>query len=637
MAAPDIETLFADAVRHHLAQQLDEAERLYRRIAVIAPDHAGARHLLGVLAHQTGRREVALGHIAKAITLDCEIALFHSNLGAVHKDAGDADLAAKNYRRALILQPNHADALSNLGDALWITGHGEAAVAACRRALSLLQNHLQAHFNLANCLRSIGKLADAVTSYRRAIAIRPDYLEAICNLAIALMEQGRPIEAAACGEQAITLQPDCRIAHNNLLMALHYDADATGEQLLAAARRFGRTFSSSSIATFARNGSSHRRLRVGYVSGDFRKHPVGYFLARILPAHRRSFVEIFCYSNSALTDAMTERLRAASDHWRSLVGRTDEDAEKLIRADGIDILIDLSGHTSGNRLSLFARKPAPIQASWLGYYGTTGVPAIDYVIMDATAVPRGDDRFYSEAVVRLPNGRFCYDPPDDAPAIMGPPCILGRPLTFGSFNNTAKIGTAVIGLWSSLLAAAPGSRLILKWETLEDQAARRRLTEAFWREGVDETRLDLRGKSTHRRMLAEYGDIDIALDPFPFGGGLTSCEALYMGVPVITLQGDRPASRQAAGFLSQLDMADLVAESPADYILRALQLAADADRLTELRQSLRSRMLASSLCDGPLFAAGLEAAYHTMWRRWQAGQKAASFDLPGSGHDPQME
>jgi predicted O-linked N-acetylglucosamine transferase (SPINDLY family) len=412
-----------------------------------------------------------------------------------------------------------------------------------------------------------------------------------------------------------------------LLLTQHYSNSISNAELFAAARRFGESFEGKATARiFANDRTPARRLRIGYVSGDFLQHPVGFLLARVLEAHDRGAVEIFCYANDAKVDDMTNRLRGAADHWRSIVGVSNADAAALIQRDGIDLLVDLSGHTAKNRLPLFALRAAPVQVAWLGYFGTTGLGAMDYLLMDEAAVPRGEERWYTEAVIRLPHGRFCYAPPDYASAPAEPPSIRRGYATFGSFNNIAKLGPDVVSLWAGVLRATPGSRLLLKWQSLDDDNERRRLGEAFLAAGLAPERLELQGFSPHAEMLAQYGAIDIALDPFPFGGGLTSCEALWMGVPVVTLPGDRPASRQSVGFLDHVGLNDCVARSPAEYVECAAALAADSARLTALRRSLRSRMTASPLCNGALFTPTLEAAFREMWRRWCAGEAPAAFE-----------
>jgi len=369
-----------------------------------------------------------------------------------------------------------------------------------------------------------------------------------------------------------------------------------------------------------------RRLRIGYVSGDLRFHPVGYFLDKVFAAHDASAVEIYCYANTVTSDAITDRLRAASHQWRVIAGLPDEAVVAQIRDDGIDILIDLAGHTDMNRLLMFALRPAPVQVSWLGYFGTAGLGAIDYTLMDKASVPPGDERWFREAIARLPYGRFCYQPHAEAPEPAAPPVCRRGYVMFGSFNNIAKIGPDVVQLWARVLDAVPRSRLLLKWTSLGEARARHRLVEAFAAAGIAEDRLELRGKSPHREMLGEYGDMDLALDPFPFGGGITSCDALWMGVPVLTLPGDRPASRQTLGFLQSLGLDDLVAASPDDYVAKAAQWAGDADRLAELRRTLRPRMAAAPLCDGPLFTRALEAALREMWRRCCGGEAPETFE-----------
>jgi predicted O-linked N-acetylglucosamine transferase (SPINDLY family) len=309
-------------------------------------------------------------------------------------------------------------------------------------------------------------------------------------------------------------------------------------------------------------------------------------------------------------------LIAAAGQWRSLVGLSDEAAADLVASDAIDILVDLSGHTAGNRLALFARKPAPLQASWLGFWGTTGMAAIDYILSDQVTIPDRDVGDYSERVLRLPGCRFCYGPPEEAPPPSAPPSLARHYPTFGSFNNIAKLGPEVVALWAELLHRVPDAKLLLKWRSLADQGLRESIIRQFADGGISPHRLELRGASPHREMLAEYGDIDIALDPFPFSGGLTSCEALWMGVPVITLPGSTAPSRQTLSILTALGRQDWAAGSAADFIDLAARLAADRHSLETIRSDLRGQMAASPLCDGPALTAGLEAAYRSMWRSW---------------------
>ena len=361
-----------------------------------------------------------------------------------------------------------------------------------------------------------------------------------------------------------------------------------------------------------------KALNIGYVSADFRRHPVGFFLAPVLARHDRRRFSVSCYSGRGLADDLTERLKAGADAWRSVGGLSDEALATAIRDDGIDVLVDLSGHTAGNRLTAFALRPAPVQVSWLGYFNTTGMKAIDYVLMDAETVPEGAERWFTEEVIHLPAGRFCYGPPEDAPPVAPPPVEERGRVTFASFNNLTKVGAEVVGLWARILDALPSSRLVLKWRSLGDAAVRDRYQAWFAAEGIEPNRIELQGASPHAEMLAAYGGVDVALDPFPFSGGVTSCEALWMGVPVVTWPGARPVSRQTAGFLRALGLAELIAADREDYVAIAAGLARDRDGLTALRAGLRARMAASPLCDGVRFTRHLEAAYRDMWRRWCA-------------------
>ena len=567
-----IPALYTAAVTHHQAGRLAEAEPLYRAILAIDPDHPEGNHGLGVIAHQVGRGDVALPLIAKAIAAKGDDATFHGNYGNALKSQGRLDEAAASYQRAIALNPAFADAHNNLGSALQDQGKLDEAAASYRRAIALNPTFAQAHSNLGGALRDQGKLDEAIASDRRAIALKPDFAGAHGNLGNALKEEGRLTEAIASFqraialkptlakahnnlggalkdqgkldearasfERALALKPDYADAHSNLLMCQHYVGRIAAAERLASARRFGAQFEGgASERRFANDPSPGRRLRIGYVSADLRLHPVGYFLVKVLETHDRAAFEIFCYANQTKTDEMTRRLRAATDHWRGIVGVPDAELAAMIGKDEIDILVDLSGHTADNRLLAFARRAAPVQASWLGYFGTTGLSAMDYLIMDETTTPSGEERWCSEALARLPHGRFCYAPPDYAPPPTEPPAMRRGSVTFGSFNNVAKIGPEVVSLWADVLRATPQSRLVLKWKSLDDDEVRTRLAAAFLAAGVEGERLDLRGFSRHADMLAEYGDVDIALDPLPFGGGLTSCEALWMGLPIVTWPG----------------------------------------------------------------------------------------------------
>jgi protein O-GlcNAc transferase len=648
---------FVDAhvnLSHALRQQgeFDGAVASARRALAIHPGSLLAQIHLGAALADQGHSDDAANSMREAVRRHPEAASAHFNLGNLVNDLGLFDEAADAYAKAVALEPDFARAHNNLGVVRMAKGQRAAAIESYRTALTIEPDYAQAYNNLGAAWREEGLLAEAEACYREAARLKPDFAEAYSNLGTARYELGRLEEAIAAYFTALRLKsigvrddegeiadftPDALIPAtrpesagmlSNLLMTLHYDARTSNAQLIAAARRFGDVFSDlSAPAAFSNDRTESRRLRVGYVSGDFRQHAGGYFLASVLESHDKSRFEVFGYCNNAKVDDWTRRLRGAADHWREIAGLSDAAAAQLVRADGIDILIDLSGHTAKNRLPLFALRPAPVQASWLGYFGSTGLKAMDYLLMDGFAVPSGEELLYPEAIVRLPHGRFCYAPPDYAPEPVDPPSLKRSHVTFGSFNHVAKIGDGVVRLWADILTANPSSRLILKWKTFDEADVRARLSAAFSARGVDADRLELRGFSPHRVMLEQYGEIDIALDPFPFGGGLTSCEALWMGVPVLTWPGDRPASRQTAAFLDSVDLRECHATSSSDYVARATALASNPQLLAKLRHTLRARMAASSLCDGPRFARALEAAFQGMWRRWTSDRPPEGFDV----------
>ena len=621
---PTAAELFAEGARHHQAGRMAEAERFYRRALQADPRHADALHWLGVMAGEAGRPDIALQLIDQALAEKPLYSEAHTHRAVTLLALGRLPEAADSYRKAVSQKRDNAAAWYGLGGALRELNQLGESASAYRRAIALNPKWAEAHNNLAVTLQKHGRFEEAVTAYRKALALAPNYPQMHYNLGSALMAQRDLAGALACFDKALTLDPGYAEALGNRLLCLNYSPDVTPQALLDAHRDWERRYGGRAAQALANDRDPVRRLRIGFVSGDFQTHPIGYFLTQALEARDRTAVEVFCYSNDIFADAATARFQTLADHWRVIAQSNDEQAAAAIRQDRIDILFDLSGHTDKNRLGLFALKPAPLQASWLGYPGTIGLAAIDYLIMDADTVPPGAEAWFAEAVARMPHGRFCYAPPDYAPDVVVPPS--SRPVTFGSFNNVTKVGPDVVRLWARVLQAVPGSRLLLKWKTLSERGVRHQLRAEFAAAGIDKNRVEWRASTPHPKMLAEYGDVDIALDPFPFCGGLTSAEALWMGVPVVTLPGDRPASRQTLGFLNQIGLRELAATSGDEYVRIATELAADPVRRAELRRGMRARISASPMCDGALQARGLEAAARQMWRRWCAGEAPATFD-----------
>jgi predicted O-linked N-acetylglucosamine transferase (SPINDLY family) len=362
-----------------------------------------------------------------------------------------------------------------------------------------------------------------------------------------------------------------------------------------------------------------RTLRLGFLSADFCRHPVGFFLVRTLEALRAESCSSVCYFTGSRTDDLTARFRAAAGAWREVGGLGDDALAEQVRADGIDIFFDLAGHTAGNRLLVFARKPAPLQVTWIGYEGTTGLPAMDYILADHYQIRPEEESHYCERVLRLPEGYVCYDPPAEAPAVSSLPALAAGAVTFGSFNNPAKITPQVIETWAQVLQRLGGARLVLKYKGLDEPAVARRFAESFAQRGIDPSRLEFRGWSTYDEYLSEYRRIDVALDPFPFSGSATTCESLWMGVPVVTCPGATFASRHSLGHLSNVGLTPWIARDRRDYVERAVALAADLTGLAALRGRLRGQMAASPLCDGPRLARNLMTLLRGAWRQWCKG------------------
>jgi len=605
----------------------DEAERCFRRAIAMKPSFVVAYNNLANLLQATGRGAEAIACYERALRIDDSLPELHNNLGNALRNMGESERAITCYDKAIKLRPKFAAAHNNLGNVLKDQGRLEQALAAYRKALAINPRFAEAHNNLGNTARDLGRLLEAEAAYRQALALKPNSVEALNNLGSVLKDCGRLADALATLRQAMAQRPDFVTAHQNYLMNIQYDPETTPEASLEAHRAFDRAFAAPLAAEIRRHENSpdpERPLRIGYVSGDFGHHPVGRFLGPVLPAHDRAQFEIFAYSDRMNEDEITAALRAGCDQWRRIVGLEDSALTERIRSDGIDILIDLSGHTADNRLLAFARKPAPVQASWAGYVGTTGLSAMDYLISDERETPAGSEPFYTERILRLPDCYVCFAPPGYAPAVGPLPALAAGHVTFGCFNNLAKLNPGVIALWAKLLKRLPDARLVLKTHQLSDPAMRGLCASWFAAEGIAPARLELLGKSPHRALLDQYNRVDIALDPFPYSGGLTTLESLWMGVPVVTLGGNRFAARHSVSHLTAAGLADLVADGPESYLGIATGQATDLPRLAALRVGLRDRMARSPLLDGPRFTRNLESAYRQMWRAWCAGEPSSN-------------
>ena len=603
MATREVDTITRARDRFR-AGEWAAAEQLCQQRLRDRPGDSDALHLLGRVALALGRHKIAAVLLGKA--------------------AADRPGDAKYQRR--------------LGEALRAVGRPQDALPCYRRALEIDPADARTHVGIAVCLIDTGDAQAALASVRRAVVLDPQDASSHRTLGVALLSVGQPTRAAASFRRALALDPDFVDAHGGLLFSSHYTGGDRAAAL-AEARRWGERHAAplgATVQPHANTPDGGRRLRIGYVSGDLHNHPVGYFLEGVLRAHDRQEVEVYCYANAQRVDATTYRLRGYADHWRIIWGMSDAVVADVIRRDGIDLLVDLSGHTAGNRLQVFARKPAPVQVTWLGYFATTGVEAIDYLIADGHVCPEGDEQYYVERVVRLPGPYLCFTPPQEEVAVVPPPSLRapGGAVTFGCFNNVAKVTPAVAAVWSQLLNALPEARLLLKSAPLALPAVRRRYTALFRRYGVPAARVTLEGHSSRADYLAAYGRVDVALDPFPYNGGTTTAEALWMGVPVVSLRGDRFVSRMGQTHLSAVGLEALVADAPGDYVQTAVKLARSPRRLTRLRAALRRRVERSPLCDAFSFTGTLETAYRAMWQEWCASDGQRSTGAPSQMGPP---
>lgn len=564
------------------AGEIDRAVASLERILAAEPDNVVALNLLGAARMQQRRFADAEALFASATTLE----------------------------------PQRAEYFSNLSSSRLMLGDFAAAEGAARQALSLDPRRADAHANLGTALRRQGRLEEAAECFGAAAVLRPDLASYRNNHADLLLMLGRLPPAIAELKAVVTAHPRNLKARSDLIMALNYDEAVDGPQLLEEARRYGDVARPATAVTRPRTvRKPDEKLRIGLLSGDLRQHSVAHFIEAPLRLLRQNGHEVFAYATRRGGDAVTARLRPMFSGWRELDGRSDSEAAAIIAADRVHILIDLSGHTGANRLSLIAREPAPVTASWIGYSGTSGVIGMDYIIADRRVLPPGDEGHFTELAVRLPDSYLLFQPPPYAPPVPPLPYADNGHVTFGSFNNLTKLSEGTIAAWARILAKVPGSRLVLKSPTLSEALGKRLIEARFTRHGVEPGRLDVLGSiADPGEHLLAYGLFDIGLDPFPYNGTTTTCEALWMGRPVLSLRGDRFTARVGDSLMSTVGLADWVADDVDGYVALAATRAADLGGLSRLSAGLRGQMRDSPLVDAPRFAEGLEVAFEQMWQ-----------------------
>ncbi len=661
------------AIALHKTGNLAEAQGIYREILAENPKNPDALHLLGVLARQERRPGEAVELISRAIAINNTTAAFHNNLGNALGDLGRYDEAILAYRDALRLRPGSIESQINLADTLKLAGRLAEAIATYRHLLAAQPNIPEAHYHLAHLLQQAGDLPAAVNSYRDAIRLKPDFAEAFnnlgniqrqlgkmdeavealrsairfkpalphsyinlgallqilgrldesivmskqaialaphspeghLNLANAYKDQGRLDDAVAAYRAAIAADPRHAAAHSALVYALYFHDRYDSQTILGEHKQWAAVHAESLTIVHTPHPArdTHSPLRIGFVSPDFNDHPVGRFLLPFFEFHDREQFHFICYSDTVRTDDVTERFKDFSKEWRDCAALSDAALAAQIRADKVDILIDLALHMAGTRLLVFARNPAPVQATYLAYAGTSGISAMDYRITDSYLDPPGNDGFYTEKSIRIPS-YWCYQPPPGAPDVAPLPALASKVITFGCFNNFAKVSDSTLQTWGELLRAVPNARLLLH---SRPGPHRQRVTDLVG------DRVDFIGGQSYAQYLANHARVDIALDPFPYNGGTTTCDALWMGVPVVTLAGQSAVARAGVSILSNVGLPELIASSREQYIEIASKFASDLDKMSRLRLSLRSQMKSSRLCDAQGFARSMEGAFREMW------------------------
>ena len=603
--------------------QLDEAVASYRRALKINPYLADAHNNLGTALKDLGQLGEAVASQRRALEIAPNFFEAHYNLGNTLKDLGQLDEAVASYRRALAIKPDYAEAHYNLGIVLNELGQIDEAVDSYRRALEINPDYVEAHNNLGDALKDLMQLDEAVASLRRALALKPAYAEAHNNLGNALTILGQIDEAVASYRRALAIKPDNAVAHSNVLLTMQYTEKYSPAEIYTEHLAYAARFEQPLKVQWQPHENSiepRRQLKIGYVSPDFRQHSVAYFIEPVLAHHNKNEVEVSCYYNFPRHDAVTERIKGHADRWLDCSQLGDDELAQRIRDDGIDILVDLAGHTAHNRLLTFARKPAPLQVTWLGYPATTGLAAMDYRLTDHHAEPVGmTERLNTETLCRLP-GIFCYHRGHEIspPVIDHPPGADKGCITFGSFNNYAKISDAVLKLWAQILVRLPSARLLLKIKGIDRPLFRAETEVRLQRLGFPLERVILEpwGESP----FSLYNEIDIALDPFPYNGTTTSMDTLWMGVPFISLAGISCVSRMGVTILTNAGLPELIADTPEAYVNLAIRLALEPEWLHELRDQLRQKASLSPLMDEAGFTHQLEAAYREMWRDYCAKQ-----------------
>ncbi len=652
--------MFAHAVDAHKNGRFAEAKKIYMDILSVDKFHCTSYNNLGLILQTEGSVADAEKMFANAILLNNGYIDALNNLGNLENGRGNFEKAVHYYSMALQANPNSSSVLVNIGNALQSKGKFDEAALQYQKALSIDSSLTEAHVSMGNLFNRLKRYDNAILFYMNALSIDPDYANAYNNLGYAYRIQSRVVRAARiferalrididhfdtyvnyggthkdlgrvdvalrCYERALSLNPNSINAMSNLLFAHNYtdalSAEAISRRHFDVGQRINQIHPDKKVP-HQNAPDKNRKLRIGYVSPDLRQHAVAFFFEPLIHHHDRERFEIYCYAEVFVEDHVSKVLREQSGQWLNTVGLSDDELEARIRADGIDILVDLAGHTAHTRIGIFSRRPAPVQITWLGYPNTTGLKSIDYRLVDAITDPVGPaDALAAETLLRLPGVFLCYQAPPDAPEPVALPCEAGGTVTFGTFSTLAKLSPTTLNAWAEILKRVPNSRLLLKSRLFIEEETRQLYCSRLVERGVAAGRLvfmdPIPDTAGH---LSSYNLIDIALDPFPYNGTTTTCEALWMGVPMVVLAGDCHAGRVGMSLLNSIGHNDLIAGTVEQYVEIASSLASDLPLLKELRTNLRERMKASRLCDGPTFTQSIEQTFREVWQDWCDGKR----------------
>jgi protein O-GlcNAc transferase len=627
MTPAQLQTQLTQAIALHRAGRLDQAEAIYARVRVAAPRNFDGWHLGGTVALQQNRLPEAVELLTKALQLDPRSAVGQMRLGVALLTAGRSGEAEPRLRQAVQLQPNFHEAWDNLAYCLKTQDKLVPAVECHHKCTTLKPDYAVGWYNFGLTLSLLGRSSDALRCHNQALAVDPKFAEAHFGRAQALQQTNRIAEAVVEYEAYLKLKPEVTDAWSYRLLALNNLPGVTREQLFAEHVAYGRRVAVRNPPRLQADPSPERRLRVAILSPDLRMHSCAYFLEPLIRHLNRDEFELYLYNDHFREDKVSERLRGLAAVWRNFVGQAGPAVEKVIRADRPDILIDLAGHTGmTGRLPLFARRLAPVQVNYLGYPNTTGLTEMDCRFTDALADPPGEaDAFATERLVRFAPSAWTYAPPPVTPPVAPTPCAATGTVTFGCFNNLGKLTEPMMQVWAQLLAEVPGSRLLLKGRGMgDDPEVRRHYQERLAAAGIPGDRVEMLERTQETSGHLElYQRVDVALDTFPYHGTTTTCEALWMGVPVVTLAGDRHASRVGVSLLTNAGHPEWIARSTDEYVRLARELAADPARLQAVRGQLRQDLARSVLMDHTGQAAAFASALRQCWREWCARQTAA--------------